>query len=144
MERTYKQTSLPFTRHYKDNAVMQLIVANAAAFVMFHLWVVVMRVMQYQELEIFTATYRNVSLPVLSDLGSKFWTVLTYGFLHQGFFNLLSNMLWLYCFGSVVQSLVGFRQIVPLYVYAVLAGATFYFLAQLIPGVTTRPGFMGA
>ena len=144
MERTYKQSTSPFTRYYKDNAVMQLIIAHGVAFVLFHFIVVIMRVMQFPEIEIITYVYRNISLPLLPDFGSKFWTILTYGFVHQGFLNLLSNMLWLYAFGSVVQSLVGHRQIVPLYIYSLVIGGIFYFLAQLLPGATVRPGFMGS
>src|SRR5690606_41162534 len=33
------------------------------------------------------------------------WTLITYGFLHFGFFHVLFNMLWLYWFGQFVLNL---------------------------------------
>ena len=63
-------------------------------------------------------------------------------------------MLWLYCFGSVVQMLVGPRQVIPLYAYCLVAGGALYLLAQFLPGawgkipaviglVGPRAGLMG-
>ncbi|MFI5196607.1 MAG: rhomboid family intramembrane serine protease, partial [Chitinophagales bacterium] len=66
---------------------------------------------------------------------AHWWTLLTYGWFHfNGFMELVSNMLWLYCFGSVVQMLVGHKQVIPLYAYCLVTGGIFYLLAQLLPG----------
>jgi hypothetical protein len=43
-------------------------------------------------------------------------------------------MLWLYCFGSVTQMLVGHRQIIPLFIYSLFTGGIVYLLAQFLPG----------
>ena len=79
----------------------------------------------------------NLALPSsLTAFKSHWWTLFTYGIFQfqNTFFELLSNMLWLYCFGSVVQMLVGHRQVIPLYLYCLLTGGVFYVLAQLLPG----------
>jgi membrane associated rhomboid family serine protease len=75
-------------------------------------------------------------LPHLSLIGSHWWTIVTYGWFHvpNSFMEMLSNMLWLYCFGSVVQMLVGGKQVIPLYAYSLLMGGVFYLIGQLLPG----------
>jgi hypothetical protein len=55
-------------------------------------------------------------------------------------------MVWLYAFGSLVQMLIGHRQLIPMFVYSMIAAGIFYQLAQLIPGAyfTGRTFMMGA
>ncbi len=79
----------------------------------------------------------NIALPATGPAFiAHWWTILTYGIFQfpNSFMELLSNMLWLYCFGSVLQMLVGKKQIVPLYFYSILVGGAFYVLAQYLPG----------
>lgn len=76
----------------------------------------------------------NTALPKVDMFLSKFWTIFTYGWVHEGFWVLFSNMIWLYAFGSLVQMLVGHRQLIPMFVYCLLAGGIFYEVGQLIPG----------
>jgi membrane associated rhomboid family serine protease len=77
---------------------------------------------------------QNIGLPPVHSFSDKFWTILTYGWVHGGFWDLFTNMIWLYAFGSVVQMLVGYRQVVPMFLYALIVGGVFYELAQLLPG----------
>lgn len=64
------------------------------------------------------------------------WVILTYFWLHASFFNMLSNMLWLYCFGSVIQSFVGHKEIVPLFLTSgILSGLLFSGISFLWPAM---------
>ncbi len=64
------------------------------------------------------------------------WVILTHMFLHQGFFHLLWNMLYLYWFGHIVGDLIGNHRIVPVYLLGGLAGALVFFLsANYFPSV---------
>lgn len=79
----------------------------------------------------------NIALPQLHGFASHWWTIFTYGIFHfapSSFFELLSNMLWLYCFGSVTQMLIGKKQIIPLFIYSLLAGGALYLGVQFLPG----------
>lgn len=119
---------------FEQNAVLKLIIAVGSCFAAYKLAYAVMLVAEapagkYEQ--IFTA---NVALPAINNILQKPWTLLTYGFIHEGFWMLFSNMVWLYTFGSLIQMLVGYRQIIPIYVYATLAGGIFYTIAQWIPG----------
>ncbi|HLU89985.1 MAG TPA: rhomboid family intramembrane serine protease [Cyclobacteriaceae bacterium] len=59
---------------------------------------------------------------------SQPWTILTYMFLHEGFFHILFNMLFLYWFGLLVNEYLGSRKLVNLYILGGIAGGLFYML----------------
>lgn len=61
----------------------------------------------------------------LPKLLVRFWTPLTYMFLHSGFFHILFNMLWFYWLGSIFQEYLGGKKLVDLYIIGGLAGAFF-------------------
>lgn len=70
----------------------------------------------------------------LTVLPSKFWTVITYMFVHDGFFHILFNMLWFFWFGKLIQEFLGSQKVIGLYVMGGLAGVTTYILAyNLLP-----------
>ena len=56
----------------------------------------------------------------------KPWGFVTYIFLHEGFFHLLSNVIWLYMIGSILQDLVGDKAIKRLFYWGGFVGAVFY------------------
>ncbi|MCS5491508.1 rhomboid family intramembrane serine protease [Algoriphagus limi] len=56
------------------------------------------------------------------------WSIFTYMFLHEGFFHILFNMLFLYWFGLLIHQYLGSRKLVNLYILGGLAGALFYVL----------------
>jgi len=68
------------------------------------------------------------------------WSIITYSFFHLYFFNLLSNMLWLWGFGSILQSLAGYKHTFPIYLYGAVAGAlVFITVAQVSPSIQLFP-----
>lgn len=66
----------------------------------------------------------------------KPWTLLTYMFAHDNFWRLLSSMLWLWCFGFIMQDLTGNNKIAPIFLYSSFGGAIAFLLAfNLIPSL---------
>jgi membrane associated rhomboid family serine protease len=57
------------------------------------------------------------------------WVLLTNMFLHEGFFHILWNMLYLYWFGQIVGDLIGNYRVLPIYILGGLAGAIVYFIS---------------
>jgi len=131
-----KRSALSYIPGLTNNAVLKLIIFSALLYVMFSLaWAVILLV--YQGDSNFNQYFiPSFALPLLAGIKTHWWTIFTYGWLHypHGFWELLSNMLWLYCFGSVVQMLVGDKQVIPMYIYCLLVGGVFYLLGQLLPG----------
>ncbi len=68
-------------------------------------------------------------MPAAVDrLATQPWSVFTYMFLHEGFFHILFNMLFLYWFGMLVHQYLGSRKLANIYLLGGLAGALFYVL----------------
>lgn len=136
MNRSGKKSVLPYIPGYDNNAILKLVFFIAGAYILLALTWAVFMIVNITDEVFSTHLIPNIALPTLANFKSHWWTVLTYGLFHfpNSFMNMLSNMLWLYAFGSVVQMLIGKKQIVPLYVYSMIVGGIFYIVAQLLPG----------
>ena len=142
-----KRSALSYIPGYTNNAVLQLIIFSGVAFVILGMcWAIIKIVYEGNDANFNQYFIANIALPALPAFKTHWWTIFTYGWFHfSGFFELLSNMLWLYCFGSVVQMLVGHKQVIPLYAYSLLTGGVFYLLAQLLPlSVPHTIGILGS
>ena len=74
----------------------------------------------------------------LSAVAHKPWTVFTYMFVHMRVLTVITNLLWLWAFGSILQSITGNRKVIPVYVYGGIAGAVAFVAANyLIPQLKT-------
>jgi membrane associated rhomboid family serine protease len=131
-----KKSILPYIPGYDNNAVLKLIFFLAGSYIALAIsWAIVMIV--YIKGDNFNIYFvPNIALPRLADFSAHWYTLFIYGIFHfpNSFMEMLSNMLWLYCFGSVLQMLVGKKQIAPIFFFSMFVGGVFYLLAQLLPG----------
>lgn len=65
----------------------------------------------------------------LPSLPYKFWTPISYMFLHRDFFHILFNMLWLYWMGKIFEEYLKPEQFTFTYIAGGLTGGLFYLLA---------------
>lgn len=57
------------------------------------------------------------------------WTVVTHMFLHQNFWHVLGNLIFLYLFGGIVGDLIGDRRVLPVYLLGGLVGGALFFIS---------------
>ncbi len=57
------------------------------------------------------------------------WSIFSYMFMHDGFFHLLFNMLWLYWLGNIFQEYLNGKKLTFLYLAGGLAGASLYIIS---------------
>jgi membrane associated rhomboid family serine protease len=70
----------------------------------------------------------------LSKLASRPWTIITHMFVHDSVWHILANMLWLWAFGHILQSITGYKRLVPIFLYGALAGAVAFIISyNLLP-----------
>ncbi|GAB4160542.1 MAG: rhomboid family intramembrane serine protease [Winogradskyella sp.] len=60
------------------------------------------------------------------DFITQPWSILTYGFLHSGFFHLLFNMLFLFYLSRVASNLFRTKMVLNIYLLGILAGGIAY------------------
>lgn len=115
------------------NALTILISINAIFFIT--VWF--LQIISYM-LQSPPGTFESTMLPwfimpaKLSALAQKPWTIFTYMFTHTGFITVVTNMLWLWAFGSILQSIAGNRKIIPVYLYGGIAGAVAFIAANYL------------
>jgi len=141
----------PFLLGQDNNALMGLFVLN----VIFFLVLLIVNV-GYSFYELSSAAYysdvvRWFELPgSLVKLSSRPWTILTYMFSDVGssLIRVISNMLWLWAFGYILQELMGNDKIIPIYIYGgVFGGLVFIAANSLIPSLkagANEAGLLGA
>ena len=72
------------------------------------------------------------------------WTPITYMFLHEGFFQLLFDMLWLYWMGKVFEEYLNHKRLLGVYLLGGLAGSGLAILIlNLSPFASVNLPFMG-
>ena len=82
--------------------------------------------------------------PVPAQLVFKPWSLVSYIFLHSGFFHLLSNMLWLFFIGQILEDMTGKRHIWPLFLGGGIAGALLLMLIWIVSGSDRSVLLVGA
>ncbi|HWR32398.1 MAG TPA: rhomboid family intramembrane serine protease, partial [Chitinophagaceae bacterium] len=73
---------------------------------------------------------------------SKPWTILTHMFVHDNVWKIFANMLWLWCFGYILQDITGAKKTIPVFIYGSLGGALGFMLAYyLLPSLQAQLPF---
>lgn len=133
----YKRIRNRITLGNDGNALVALFTIN----VIFFLLLITVRVVYYffqtGEGTFNSEVVQYFQMPFnLTLLSERPWTVLTYMFTHIGVIHILSNMIWLWAFGFILQELTGNKKLIPIYIYSGLAGALVFILANnLIPSL---------
>ena len=124
-----------FTLGNPDNALMWLFAINVVFFLILQTIRVAINVNDHSDAVFYSQVTGSFQLPAnLLSLSKKPWTVISFMFSDADLMRALSNMLWLWAFGSVLQNLTGNRKIIPVYLYGGFAGAVFFIAAvYLIP-----------
>jgi membrane associated rhomboid family serine protease len=131
------------------NALFILIIINVVLFVLLN-FVKILYQVTNSNLAEFQQVLGWFSVPADANVfATRPWTLFTYMFSHIGFWSLLSNMLWLWGFGFILQDLAGNKKLIPVYLYGGFVGSIFFLLTvNAVPGlratVGSMPPLMGA
>ena len=109
----------------KQNIVIKLLLLNIGVFVV----IIILQLFFYlfNSLDVYDEIIKYLMLPAnLKTLLFHFWTIFTYMFLHQNFWHLFGNMLWLYFMGIIALQYLKDIQILTLYIIGGLSGAILY------------------
>jgi membrane associated rhomboid family serine protease len=124
------------------NALMILVSINAILFITVWFLQIIYYMIQAKEGSFETEMLPWFIMPAkLSSLAVKPWTLFTQMFMHLHVITILTNMIWLWAFGSIFQSLTGNRKIFPVYIYGGIAGAVAFIAANyLMPSLRAGVG----
>ncbi|WP_029905140.1 rhomboid family intramembrane serine protease [Prevotella sp. 10(H)] len=109
----------------RKDILIRLIVINVSIFLI----LVVANVTKLFNVDITDLLVDYVAIPARLDLlAERFWTPLTYMFVHENFLHILFNMLMLYWFGQIFLSYFNPKSLGSLYILGGLAGAALFVL----------------
>ena len=110
-----------------NNAVIQIIFINLFVYLTFLILGVFLRIGGGEKL--YEAIISKLMLPWdLSVFLFQPWAIITYFFLHEGFWHILWNMVFLYWFGKLITEFLGSNKVISLYVLGGIFGGLFYML----------------
>jgi membrane associated rhomboid family serine protease len=131
----YKKPKKGILLGQDGNALVALFAINIVFFLILMLVQVIYFFMQ-QTPEVYTAeVVQWFALPAsFTRLSERPWTILTYMFSDTGqnIIRLVSNMIWLWAFGYLLQQMAGNDKLIPIYIYGGLLGSVIFILAHYI------------
>lgn len=78
-----------------------------------------------------------------AQIQSHPWTLLTYNWTHIGFWDLLTNMVWLAVFCNILQNQGANKHLFPIYFYSgLVAGISYLFMGSTIPFLGAHIGVL--
>lgn len=123
------------------NMVTRIIIINIIVFVLINL------VMVFMWAGSGLKTYNSVLnfFMISSDWWHNLthpWALITHMFLHEDFWHILWNMLFMYWFGRIVGDFIGNQRVLPIYLLGGLFAALVYFISSNIalPGTSILDG----
>ncbi|MBX2908474.1 MAG: rhomboid family intramembrane serine protease [Chitinophagales bacterium] len=127
-------------RFREGDMVTKLIFLNVGIF--FFINILKLGFFLFQNNTTYSLILHNLSLPAsLQAIVKQPWAIFSYMFVHEGFFHIIFNMLWLYWFGEIFVLYLGDKKILPLYLLGGICGALFYVASfNLIPVFKTNVG----
>jgi membrane associated rhomboid family serine protease len=140
-----------------SNALIALIALNAVFLILLLSLQVGFFVGSRTGSDFYLTVVRWLELPAnMVTFSTRPWTILTYMFSDSGYaamsgggvIRFISNMIWLWAFGYILQELAGNSKLIPIYIYGGIAGALFFMFAHyaIPPLALQRPtaGLLGA
>jgi len=120
-----------FKRPFKNgNTLMQLIYINVGIYLVIQILVIFLKLFNINVID-FVDNF--MQLPSSWHIAlRKFWTLLTYMFLHLGFLHLFFNMLCLFWFGQIFLQSFSKKQLLGLYLLGGIAGGLLYILCYSV------------
>lgn len=110
----------------QGDALTRLIIVNISVFVAI-IFVNLFSFFLQKPITAFLIKFLALPTDVLTFL-TRPWTLVSYMFLHEGFFHLLFNMLWLFYGGMIFNEFMGARRLLGTYLWGGLAGGLLYML----------------
>src|SRR5690606_24385840 len=136
MKTEFTRRKMGMLSNYNNNALIKLILASAIGFILAYSMYIIILVLApnqqllvngvYQQVRFDNAISPYLALQPFQEFLPRPWIIFTYAWAHSGFWALLSNMLWMYCFGSVIQSLIGYKEILPLFIANYIIGGCIF------------------
>lgn len=141
----YRMKRQRFTLGQDGNALVWIVIINVVFFLILLLAQAAYSIYQKPTELYYSQVGQWFELPGTFDkLGQRPWTILTSMFSDTAVLRILSNMIWLWAFGSILQGVAANKRVIPIYLYGGFFGAIVFLLANtFIPALRQTAGLVG-
>jgi len=131
----HKNRRNPILLGQDNNALTWLLIINAVVFVAINF----IKIVYFLSYETRDEALQNFNLQILDWFSlsanvqtffSHSWTIISYMFSHEGAWQLIGTLLWLWAFGYIFQDLTGNTKLIPVYLYGGFAAALIFILGS--------------
>lgn len=132
---SYKSNSRKILLGQDNNSLVFLFAVNMLMFVIVTFIKVVYYLSEIPDEFFYKQVLNWLSLPAQTDIFlTRPWTLISAMITHHSVWQLISSMLWLWCFGFILQDLAGNNKLIPIYIYGGLVGSiSFLLMNNLVP-----------
>jgi membrane associated rhomboid family serine protease len=134
-----------------DNAIVSLIIFNLIVFTillgLYLIYLVTFDTADVAKPAFYSQILDSLNLPAdPAEFMYRPWTLVSYMFTHThfSFFRLFANMLWLWSFGYIFQSIAGSTWVVPVYLYSGFIAGIVFIAAYPLFQTNLAPAMSGA
>jgi len=123
-------------KYLTGSIVEKIILINIAVFIIVYLFNTILFLMKIDGN--FMINWFALS-PHFNTFITKPWTIISYGFLHHGFFHILFNLIVLYYFGNLFLDFFSSKQFLSYYFLGIISGGIIYLLSyNYLPALKTQ------
>jgi membrane associated rhomboid family serine protease len=133
-----------------NNALVLLFAVNMLVFLLINFIKIVYFISDTPQEIFYQQILHWFTLPASADVfWGRPWTLFSYMFTHHTIWHLISSMVWLWCFGFILQDLAGNQKLIPVYLYGGLTGGLVFLVAAntlpaLQASLSVTPPLLGA
>lgn len=133
-----------------NNALVLLFAVNMLVFLLINFIKIVYFISDTPQEIFYQQILHWFTLPASVDVfWGRPWTLFSYMFTHHTIWHLISSMVWLWCYGFILQDLAGNQKLIPVYLYGGLTGGLVFLVAgNTLPALQTSlsvtPPLLGA
>lgn len=103
---------------YNRNGIIHLIMLLCVFYIFFHAVKVILIIVSDNPGGVANQMWPYIGLGNFDEWIRRPWTLLSYSLVEEGILSMLTNLIWMYLFGSVVQTLIGYKEIIPLFFFS--------------------------
>ena len=141
----YRIKKQRFTLGQDGNALVWIVIINVVFFLLLLLAQAAYSIYQKPAELYYSQVGQWFELPgTFAKLAQRPWTIFTAMFTDTALLRILSNMIWLWAFGSILQGVAANKRVIPIYLYSGFFGAIVFLLANsFIPSLQQSAGLVG-
>lgn len=116
---------------FQRNGVVHLMLLLGTCYIVFHALKVILIIASSSPQDIEAMMWPYVALGSVEGWLQKPWTLLSHSLVEARIMTMVTNLLWIYFFGSVLQTLIGYKEVFPLFIFSTVGTGIVFIISSI-------------